>query len=72
MTAQIIKPMLAETCEELDSLTFPVLATPKLDGIRCLMVKGEAVIGASSRSQTISSASGSKPTRQTVSTASCS
>jgi hypothetical protein len=34
----ITKPMLATKCECLVALRFPVLATPKLDGIRCLMV----------------------------------
>jgi len=34
----IKKPLLAETIEDLDSLTFPVLATPKLDGIRALRI----------------------------------
>lgn len=37
----IIKPMLAETCEVMSDLTFPVLASPKLDGIRCLVVHGK-------------------------------
>lgn len=32
----ISKPMLAETCTDTSALRFPVLATPKLDGIRCL------------------------------------
>ncbi len=39
----ITKPMLAGKCEDINALTFPVLATPKLDGIRCLTVKGRAV-----------------------------
>lgn len=39
----IIKPMLAETCEVAAALRFPVLATPKLDGIRCLKIAGRAV-----------------------------
>lgn len=39
----IKKPMLAGKCEDLESLTFPVLATPKLDGIRCLVIDGKAV-----------------------------
>ena len=37
-----IKPLLA-TKVELDKLAYPVLATPKLDGIRCLMVDGVAM-----------------------------
>lgn len=39
----ITKPMLAETCEDFSSLKFPVLATPKLDGIRCLVIGGKAL-----------------------------
>lgn len=39
----ITKPMLAQTCEDISALKFPVLATPKLDGIRCLVVDGKAV-----------------------------
>lgn len=42
MTA-IIKPMLADKCVHPDALHFPVLATPKLDGIRCLKINGRAV-----------------------------
>lgn len=37
------KPMLAATCKHPDRIKFPVLATPKLDGIRCLMVDGKAL-----------------------------
>lgn len=36
------KPMLAVKAN-MKRITYPVLATPKLDGIRCLIVKGEAV-----------------------------
>ena len=43
MNAQITKPMLASKCERPDLLPFPVLATPKLDGIRCLKVGGRAL-----------------------------
>jgi DNA ligase-1 len=41
----IQKPMLAATLEpeDLKTLKYPVLATPKLDGIRCLIVNGKAV-----------------------------
>lgn len=39
---KIIKPLLA-TKAELDKIRYPVLATPKLDGIRCLMVDGVAM-----------------------------
>ncbi len=35
-----LKPMLAETCKDIDKVKFPVLATPKIDGIRCLTVAG--------------------------------
>ena len=44
-TAQspITKPMLADKCERLHDLTFPLLATPKLDGIRCLKINGRAL-----------------------------
>lgn len=35
--------MLACTLEGMDSIVFPVLATPKLDGIRCLIQGGQAV-----------------------------
>ncbi|MDY0087094.1 MAG: ATP-dependent DNA ligase [Coriobacteriia bacterium] len=37
------KPMLAETCEDIELLQYPVIASPKLDGIRCLIVDGVAV-----------------------------
>ena len=36
------KPLAAATLD-MNKLTFPLLATPKLDGIRCLMIDGEAV-----------------------------
>lgn len=39
----ITKPMLAETIEDLSEVQFPVGATPKLDGIRCLVVNGKAL-----------------------------
>jgi len=35
--------MLAGTMEDIDTLKYPVLATPKLDGVRCLVVNGVAV-----------------------------
>lgn len=37
------KPMLAATLETLDGVRYPVLASPKLDGIRCLMQAGKAL-----------------------------
>ena len=39
----ITKPMLASKCENPENLRFPVLATPKLDGIRCLKLDGKAL-----------------------------
>ena len=36
-------PLLAATLEDLSTLKFPVLATPKLDGIRVLKINGQAV-----------------------------
>ena len=39
----ITKPMLASKCGDPQALPFPVLATPKLDGIRCLKVGGKAL-----------------------------
>src|SRR6266436_1285718 len=39
----ITKPMLAGKCSDITNLTYPLLATPKLDGIRCLMINGKAV-----------------------------
>lgn len=37
------KPMLAATLENLEDAKFPVYVSPKLDGIRCLIVDGVAV-----------------------------
>jgi len=42
-SSQITKPMLAGKCEQMSTLRFPVLATPKLDGIRCLKIGGRAL-----------------------------
>lgn len=36
------KPLLAETAEDLSALRFPLLASPKLDGIRCIKLDGKA------------------------------
>lgn len=36
MTSKL-KPLLADTCEDITALVFPVIASPKLDGIRCMM-----------------------------------
>ena len=38
-----MKPMLAATPESLLHLQYPVLASPKLDGIRCLIIDGKPV-----------------------------
>jgi DNA ligase-1 len=40
---RITKPMLAETCKNFAALRFPLLATPKLDGIRCIVKDGKAL-----------------------------
>jgi DNA ligase 1 len=37
----ITKPLLASNAEE-NKLVFPLLATPKIDGIRCLLIDGQA------------------------------
>lgn len=39
----INKPMLAVAIENLEDLHYPILATPKLDGIRCLKINGKAL-----------------------------
>lgn len=39
----ITKPMLAETADDLSVIKFPVLCSPKLDGIRCLIIDNKAV-----------------------------
>lgn len=38
----IRKPMKAELAPDLSAITYPVLSTPKLDGIRCMKVGGRA------------------------------
>lgn len=38
-----MKPMLAATVEDINSLAYPLLASPKLDGIRALVVNGKLV-----------------------------
>lgn len=35
--------MLAAQCDDMDALKYPLLATPKIDGIRCLIIKGVAM-----------------------------
>jgi DNA ligase-1 len=37
------RPMLSATCEDITTLKYPVLVSPKLDGIRCLIRDGVAV-----------------------------
>jgi len=39
----ITKPLLADAVEDIDVLKYPILCTPKLDGIRCLKVAGHVV-----------------------------
>jgi DNA ligase-1 len=39
----ITKPMLAVDAADISKLVYPVLASPKLDGIRCLKVGGQAL-----------------------------
>lgn len=39
----IFKPMLSATCEDIATLRYPVLVSPKLDGVRCLIRQGIAV-----------------------------
>lgn len=36
-----MKPMLAVNAPSLDKIVFPVLASPKLDGVRCLVIDGK-------------------------------
>lgn len=39
----ISKPMLAAKKPVMENIKFPVLATPKIDGIRCLVINGQAL-----------------------------
>lgn len=39
----MFKPMLAGTCEDITKLNYPVIASPKLDGIRCTIQDGVLV-----------------------------
>ena len=43
MNNMITKPLLAVAVKEAEDIKYPVLATKKLDGIRCLMINGAAV-----------------------------
>ena len=36
------KPMLAEDCGDIENITYPAYASIKIDGIRCLMLDGQA------------------------------
>lgn len=40
---EIKRPMLAETAKDTSSLVYPLIATPKVDGIRCLRLLGGVV-----------------------------
>lgn len=40
MSEKQFRPMLAETCEDMSAVRFPVMASPKLDGIRCVIRDG--------------------------------
>lgn len=42
-TDTTFRPMLAGTCRDRAALRYPVWATPKLDGIRCVIRNGEAL-----------------------------
>lgn len=39
----ILRPLLAEQLERLEEVKLPVYASPKIDGIRCLIVNGKAL-----------------------------
>lgn len=39
----ITRPLLAATVEDISQLRYPLLATPKIDGIRCLVIDGCAL-----------------------------
>lgn len=39
----ITKPMLASNVEDISALHFPLFASPKVDGIRCLTLEGEKI-----------------------------
>lgn len=38
-----MKPMLASAIEDIAQLNFPVMASPKFDGVRCLIINGTAM-----------------------------
>lgn len=43
MNNEITKPMLAGTVTDFSKIKFPVLATPMIDGIRCLRINGKSL-----------------------------
>jgi len=43
MKSQITRPMLADSIDNTNILQYPVIGSPKIDGIRCLLVNGQAV-----------------------------
>jgi len=43
MSTVKFKPMLAASCDDIDQLKYPLLATTKIDGIRCLIIDGVAM-----------------------------
>ena len=43
MSTVKFKPMLAASCDDIDQLRYPLLATQKIDGIRCLIIDGVAM-----------------------------
>lgn len=43
MSEKNFKPMLAVACEDLSKINYPVLASPKLDGVRCIIRNGVAM-----------------------------
>lgn len=43
MSHPVTRPMLAETCEDISTLKYPVIASIKLDGIRCIKINGQAL-----------------------------
>lgn len=42
MNVKDMRPMLAATLKDIDTLRYPVYCTPKLDGIRCMVIDGKA------------------------------
>jgi DNA ligase 1 len=46
---KIFRPMLAAPCAAFDCIKYPVYATPKIDGIRCLTIKPDVIRGIDQR-----------------------